>query len=270
MCHPTLTSGEAGVGSLQGSVLPQTVEQRHHRDALLTAFPLSDAVHFTISKKSTQKVCHKKMRVNGSVAPDIRMRPRNISPRDIMSYAPNPSMDVDVTVTCGRFPSTLATHAPHTRTLPVLSWRVDTGWWLVLLQGSTVATWCVPPNASPHSPPQFPMLGQCRQLAHSDGVDDCLRHLTSGYPLCEIWNNRCNPQHPARVATNVHTSCLKSEISVEHVLVQIDCGRWNTVQHFWWQRFPWLGRPPGCVRELPQSGLITRGKCCSFQSLACR
>ena len=42
-----LTSGEAAVGSLQGSVLPQTVEQRHHGVALLTALPLRDAVHFT-------------------------------------------------------------------------------------------------------------------------------------------------------------------------------------------------------------------------------
>ena len=46
----------------------------------------------------------------------------------------------------------------------------------------------------------------------------------------------------------------RSEVSVEHIFIQIVWERWHMVQHFGWKGIMRLGWPPGSICELPQSG----------------
>ena len=61
----------------------------------------------------------------------------------------------------------------------------------------------------------------------------------------------------------------RSEVSVEHNFIQIECERWHMVQHFGRKGFTRLGWPPGCICELPQSCLVLIGAKAA-PSRACR
>ena len=192
------------------------------------------------------------MRVNGTAAPDTRMRPRSIAPRDIKTRFQGP------------FLSTLAARAPRTRILPrrqsVLIWAgrsFDRG-------AQLLETWSVQPIASAHHqlqcrPDTTIRLWQRRQPAHDDG----LRHLRSSHSLGDLEQqvqpSKVGQERSQVFASHTRGSCCRallrrSEVSVEHILIQLQRDLRNVVQNFWWQRFPGLGWPPGHVCEKLQRG----------------
>ena len=60
----------------------------------------------------------------------------------------------------------------------------------------------------------------------------------------------------------------RSEVSVEHIFIQIECNKWHMVQHFGRKGFTRLRWPPGSINELPWSCFIAWCKGYSFQSLS--